>query len=36
MSLMDGGGDKFYNDFIDFLDLKSDYGNAESLAILGI
>lgn len=25
-----------YNDFFEFLDLKSDYGSAESLSILGI
>jgi TPR repeat protein len=36
MQLFDKGADKIYNDFIELLDLKSDYGSAESLAILGI
>ena len=36
MQLFDGGIDKIYNDYIDLLDLKSDYGSAESLTILGI
>lgn len=29
-------GDKIYSDFIDLLDLKGEYGNAESLSVLGI
>ena len=37
MQIMDRGStDKAFSDFIDLLDLKSDYGSAESLAILGI
>lgn len=34
--MSDSSQDHIYNDFIDLLDLKGQYGNAESLAVLGI
>ena len=36
LQVMDNSADRIYGDFIDLLDLKGDYGNAESLAVLGI
>mmetsp|Transcript_4760 Transcript_4760/g.4416 ORF Transcript_4760/g.4416 Transcript_4760/m.4416 type:complete len:203 (-) Transcript_4760:904-1512(-) len=36
MQLFDKSEDKIYSDFIELLDLKSDYGSADSLSILGI
>jgi hypothetical protein len=36
MAVTESATDKVYSDFIDLLDLKGEYGNAESLAILGI
>ncbi len=36
MILFDRGADKIYNDFIELLDLKSDYGSADSVSILGM
>ncbi len=36
MQLADTADEKVYSDFIDLLDLKGEYGNAESLAVLGI
>lgn len=36
MQVVDSAADKIYSDFIELLDLKGEYGNAESLAVLGI
>lgn len=36
MQIVDSAGEKTYSDFIDLLDLKGEYGNAESLSVLGI
>lgn len=36
MQVVDSSADKIYGDFIELLDLKGEYGNAESLSVLGI
>ena len=36
MQVVDSSADKIYGDYIELLDLKGEYGNAESLSVLGI
>jgi len=36
MQVVDSKADKIYGDYIEFLDLKGEYGSAESLAVLGM
>jgi TPR repeat protein len=36
MQVIDSQAEKIYGDIFEFLDLKGDYGNAESLSVLGI
>jgi len=36
VQVVDGKTDKIYGDYIEFLDLKGEYGSSESLAVLGV
>lgn len=36
MQVVDSHAEKIYGDIFEFLDLKGDYGSAESLAVLGM
>lgn len=36
MQVVDKATDKIYSEYIEFLDLKGEYGNADSLSVLGI
>jgi hypothetical protein len=36
VQVVDSKHDKIFGDYIEFLDLKGEYGSAESLAVLGV